>query len=114
VSPGVEAEFDTGEAVDVAAALGRSGWGGLPARYKMVVASSVAFMVCNMVRSVVTATHVWQVVRTQRNHCYVSTRWFESVANLRACSVSWDRVNSSKRCCSACVRVHRASSLHAV
>ncbi len=51
VVQGVEAEFDTGEAVDVAAALGRSGWGGLPARYKMVVASSAAFMVCNMVRA---------------------------------------------------------------
>ena len=56
VVQGVEAEFDTGEAVDVAAALGKSGWGGLPARYKMVVASSVAFMVCNMVRSMVTAS----------------------------------------------------------
>ena len=51
-APGVEAEVDVGEAVDVAAALGKSGWDGLPARYKMVVASSVAFMVCNMVRAI--------------------------------------------------------------
>ena len=51
-APGVEAEVEVGAAVEVAAALGKSGWDGLPARYKMVVASSVAFMVCNMVRHV--------------------------------------------------------------
>ena len=49
---GVEADVDAGAAVDVAAQLlGKSGWDGLPARYKMVVANSVAFMICNMVRS---------------------------------------------------------------
>ena len=48
---GVEAEVDAGAAGDMAVQLGKSGWDGLPARYKMVVANSVAFMICNMVRS---------------------------------------------------------------
>jgi hypothetical protein len=51
VASGVEAEVDAGAAADVAAQLGKAGWDGLPARYKMVVANSVAFMVCNMVWS---------------------------------------------------------------
>ena len=59
--------MDVAPAVEVAAALGKSGWDGLPARYKMVVASSVAFMVCNMVRNAVCQPMSYHKIRHMLN-----------------------------------------------
>ena len=86
-SPGVEAaEVDVGEAVDVAAALGKSGWDGLPARYKMVVASSVAFMVCNMVRHML--THVRCRVCTHCGYKRGPRLWHASPLAAAPCRVT--------------------------